>query len=402
MAEYVSLGLDAIYGEFEWSDPEIARTDIADINAASGRLIAKLGEVRSYQVTHPIATRESHAGSADIATTQLKTLPHHKSKNTMSNFDIYLAEMKNVCVSGTRVYLVGQEMSELFEVHRAGDRPHQTPEPDIENLNVQTIEYQKFDHPTLLLTSAGSFNWGHFLADELPRLVAYVEWANPPVLSIAMISWPLFNRKYGFDKKRAAAIRTLYPDLQIEFTFINFKATRFFANLLYVTPNSVHPGVKSGPLIDLARTRFQNLNPAEKPDLKLLVLRTGKRNISRLQQWRLIRLFKRRGFTIIRPEKIPAADQFNLFSRASHVVGIHGAALTNTLFSPQGSKLLIIAPIEPSGLMDPFYLDLAHHVGMEYFVYMQARPDSETNVQANFNLDFPRVFDFAVESGFLN
>ncbi len=56
---------------------------------------------------------------------------------------------------------------------------------------------------------------------------------------------------------------------------------------------------------------------------------------------------RQEGFTVIRPETMPIADQISLFASATVVVGEFGSALHNTLFSPQDTKVLCLNWINP-------------------------------------------------------
>ena len=410
MATYVSLGLTSLYGHFTWSDSGVSRSEIQDINPQSGRLVLKLGETRSYPIAPPVALLESRPGATQEAHANLRSLANRVSGGTHENFNVYLTELDYVCVFAKRIYLAKQDMAQLYEVNRLVDRPYQEPGLEsLENLqggpdsksDIPEAQFEELEYPTLLLTSAGSFNWGHFLVDELPRLVAYVEKVRPPVLSVALLSWPHLNKNWKFDQRRSEAIQTLYPDVDIRFTFIDVRTPRYFKQLLFVTPNSVHPAVKSQELCKLLQDRYRAVGNNKKADQKLYVVRSGSRNISRLQQLRLKRYFQRLGYRAVRPELLSAREQFELFASASHVVGLYGAALTNVLFCQPGTKLLVISPIDPNGWLDPFYLDLSGQVGQDQFIYLHVRPNGENQVQDQLNLNLKQFFGFVQSSGFL-
>ena len=53
------------------------------------------------------------------------------------------------------------------------------------------------------------------------------------------------------------------------------------------------------------------------------------------------------GFTIITLSSLSYSDQVSIFRRASHVVGMHGAGLTNLVFCPSGTHVLEI--LHPPG-----------------------------------------------------
>ena len=59
----------------------------------------------------------------------------------------------------------------------------------------------------------------------------------------------------------------------------------------------------------------------------------------------LVRLLTSRGFEVVRPELLSLAQQARLFAEAEIVVGAHGAAHTNTLFS---RRSVLIELFEPS------------------------------------------------------
>ena len=68
------------------------------------------------------------------------------------------------------------------------------------------------------------------------------------------------------------------------------------------------------------------------------------------------------GFEVIDPETMNLREQMVLFSQAGLVVGIMGAAMTNTIFCPPGAELIYLAAGED--WIEPFYWDLAaigHH-----------------------------------------
>jgi capsular polysaccharide biosynthesis protein len=71
------------------------------------------------------------------------------------------------------------------------------------------------------------------------------------------------------------------------------------------------------------------------------------------------------GFEVVDPAGMSIAEQVALFSRASAVVGPHGAGLTNLLFSPPGTRVVeIFAAPAAQGVSN--YRVLASHLGMPY------------------------------------
>jgi len=66
------------------------------------------------------------------------------------------------------------------------------------------------------------------------------------------------------------------------------------------------------------------------------------------------------------------ADQRALFAQASHVVGVHGAGLTNILFAPTGTQVLEILP--PMCAV-PDYWQLSNALGHQYHAAIATDPD---------------------------
>lgn len=76
----------------------------------------------------------------------------------------------------------------------------------------------------------------------------------------------------------------------------------------------------------------------------------------------LVPLLRARGFEIVRPELMPFAEQAALFAEAAVVVGAHGAAHTNTIFS---TRLALVELFEPS-FFNGCNLMLARAAGHNY------------------------------------
>ena len=58
----------------------------------------------------------------------------------------------------------------------------------------------------------------------------------------------------------------------------------------------------------------------------------------------LLPILRERGFETVAPGLLPLREQAALFASASHVVGPHGAGLTNILFSPSNARVLELFP----------------------------------------------------------
>jgi capsular polysaccharide biosynthesis protein len=94
------------------------------------------------------------------------------------------------------------------------------------------------------------------------------------------------------------------------------------------------------------------------------VLRTaGANNRAVRNQPAVLRRLERRGFEIIDPSMLTAAQQIETFSSASVVVSAHGAALANLVFASPGSA---VVELFPAGGVLPDYWRLASSAGLTY------------------------------------
>ncbi|MEH7502241.1 glycosyltransferase family 61 protein [Neobacillus drentensis] len=77
----------------------------------------------------------------------------------------------------------------------------------------------------------------------------------------------------------------------------------------------------------------------------------------------LIRVLKRKGFTVLVLEELDLMEQVKVFSSADIIISPHGAGLTNLLFVRQGTKLIeLFSP----AYVHPIYWLLSNRVGADY------------------------------------
>ena len=110
---------------------------------------------------------------------------------------------------------------------------------------------------------------------------------------------------------------------------------------------------------------YQTLFPAKAGSAprRVFLSREGDRKPTNLQaiETRLAAL----GFEKVDPMQTTSLRE--LLGEASHVVGIHGAALTNLIFCQPGTRFLEIMPTDVSGFISRFYYyTLCASAGMSY------------------------------------
>lgn|GEM_PF-2229587 len=91
----------------------------------------------------------------------------------------------------------------------------------------------------------------------------------------------------------------------------------------------------------------------------------GRKNSRRLvNKEEVIRVLDKYGFSYVEVENTSLEAQISLFMNASHVIGIHGAALSSIIF--RRGKPLRFMELYPDRFMDPFYYWICVQYGFPY------------------------------------
>jgi len=120
-------------------------------------------------------------------------------------------------------------------------------------------------------------------------------------------------------------------------------------------------GVYQSPLCVQALTELAEPVPAA-PYPKLFVTRDARDR--RLHNQEAVEAVLRdSGFAIVEPGLMTLTEQISLFKGASVVVGALGAALTNIVFCPRGSRIVALTA---QSFPDTFFWFLSQHRGHDY------------------------------------
>lgn len=87
------------------------------------------------------------------------------------------------------------------------------------------------------------------------------------------------------------------------------------------------------------------------------------------------------GWSIFDTEQLTMAQQIQLFANATHVCALHGAALTNLVWSAPGTRVLEIVP---STFLNGVYEGIAEAAQLNYS-YLLCRADTEFRVRVDLN-----------------
>ncbi len=223
------------------------------------------------------------------------------------------------------------------------------------------------DAPVVVVFTASSGNYGHLLADVLPRLVHVADFGlrriAVPVPQHAMWLWPVLHwaaARLGLDATPIACA----PGVLLQ-----------PAQLFWAGPVSQHNRRKSPTLQRLARA----LAPEAAATRRLFVTRPPGANRAMANQPALEAMARAAGWEVVEPSLLPFPEQVALFASAARVLGPLGAGLTNAMFMPAGGRLAMIS----GRRFDVFFWDLACVAGLGFdWVFTQPletyRPDHLT------------------------
>ena len=236
--------------------------------------------------------------------------------------------------------------------------------------------------PKLFLGSSGSFNYGHWIVDDLSRQAAFAALRRRHPGETIGVVLASFNAVIDEIRRQSLAL-LLAGEGPHAVHFAAPGENLHFEALYYATPTTQHPVSKSpdalralaarlrrrtrGERLRLARERLvADLKGRRLPRLvgrRLFVGRGGTRSRTLLDEPALAASLADLGFERIDTEFMPFARQIAQFAEAAIVVGPMGAAMTGTIACRPGTTVLHLAPV---GWNDPFFWDLATVLGHRF------------------------------------
>ncbi|WP_174274987.1 glycosyltransferase family 61 protein [Sphingomonas bacterium] len=264
----------------------------------------------------------------------------------------------------------------IYETYRVPDR---VVAPPLEPLALVGCDEARFSDPDvdhMLFTSSGSFNYGHWLVDDLPKIRAAIDRLAHGGRPIRLL---LASHGTVIDQVRMDTIQYMIDDDRLSIAF--FDKTKVYAirNLYLATPVTCHPLDKSVPAMrylgQLGRQRERFARPTHALGArKLFVARPGANTRSLLNVDAVWDVLRTQGFVLVDPGQMSFAEQVSAFAAAQTIIGVMGAGMTNTVFcSPQAR----ISYLAPRGWIETFYLDLAAACGHRYRVVYGALDDPD-------------------------
>ncbi|MED6206606.1 hypothetical protein PIB30_028469 [Stylosanthes scabra] len=124
-------------------------------------------------------------------------------------------------------------------------------------------------------------------------------------------------------------------------------------------------------LLHQAYGQGHHMRPTSRPRI-VLVSRKGSGGRVIINQKKLIRVMKQIGFDVILFEptlQTPLEESYALISSSHVMIGVHGAALTHSLFLRQGAVFMQIVPIGVDWAAHAFFAKAARQMNLEYIEY---------------------------------
>ncbi|QCK88203.1 glycosyltransferase family 61 protein [Phreatobacter aquaticus] len=388
--EFLSCAPDGLYEGGGYYDSEVPLALLRATHQRHGqsiRTIARLAPALQAERPMPTFLGGPDAGFLDNLTAHYADLnrSHRQLAPTL------LVEIDNAVIFRNQIMALRDgALVPIYEINRPNERYYRTADSQSvrDTALPPMIVHGAGNH--LFSGSIGSFNYGHWLIDDFCALAALqeVERGEGPARVVMTATTPAIDtiRREGLD----AASGRKAP---LEPLFLHSGAAHLFPKLRYITPITYHPVLKhpdwlaagvalcrqafdEGAIDRTLRRKLRQIalaahalgyrllepdDPARSP--RLFVNRGAgyRRQLTNADEIRpLLQAF---GYREVLPETMTLRRQWATFSRATHVVGIMGAAMSNVLFAGPDVRVLHLAP---GGWYEPFYWDLASMRGLPY------------------------------------
>ncbi|SDY85643.1 DUF563 domain-containing protein [Nitrosomonas sp. Nm33] len=225
------------------------------------------------------------------------------------------------------------------------------------SFSLKSLPTRHIDNPCLLVKRPWWRNYGHWLVDGAALLAL--------TSAIRMPSdWHIVIGAHESKAMRAVmqdTIKLIAPNIPV--LEHPDDETWTFSQLNYITPVQVPPVFKSPQAMSSLRSLLLHQQLSKEGTRRLFVARnTGdKRNLR--NQDDLIDECGRHGFEVIYPEHYSIYEQAKIFSSAEAIIGVQGAALTNTIFCTRPTSVMVLSPADwPSR----FFWDIAGQSQLHY------------------------------------
>jgi capsular polysaccharide biosynthesis protein len=212
---------------------------------------------------------------------------------------------------------------------------------------------------TVFMAKGGEFNYGHFLLDCLPALLAAEEVGLTAVLP------PIAPRLKSWNRDLLALA---FPGLVVRETAA--RAVRL-GEAAFSTAMDHYLHRPNALLARLRGRILANAPPGGAGPKRVYISRRAWPMRVMVDEPALEAALAMRGFVIARAERLSVAQQIALVRDAEVIVGPTGAGLANALFAPEGAKVI---EIQPQTFTSSWLRDMAHLAGSDWHGYFCPAP----------------------------
>ncbi len=229
----------------------------------------------------------------------------------------------------------GSPYAESYHNDEMAGIPYKEVRELAERLLADGGSYRRTEEPAILLMGPWSWNYHHWLLEDLPRLWVLDEFSQ---LTDCPLIVPGDMSSFQMDSLKALGID------QNRLRYFDGSAWRF--DRLYA-PTFLAPGGHSRRQIDWLREKLFSgfgLTPSEQGDKRLYLTRRDAPSKRVVNEAEIEKTLSDFGFETIDPGKMTLRQQVETFSRAKFVVAAHGATLTNLAFAPPSAGVIEFLP----------------------------------------------------------
>jgi len=251
------------------------------------------------------------------------------------------------------------------------------------HLNTEDRPARIIDDEVIILCSTEPSNYGSFIFRVLPKLATLKRLGCPDLPVLVYADDPYVDQYLelaGISSDRIIrhqtyattyAPRAIVPSLRNPDCFFDYETRQLFADI-----RQAHGSPQQDRMIYISRLGFGTQSDGDR------VMQNEAELIDRLSQF---------GFTIVQPQDLSVAEQIEMYSSASLVVGPAGSGMFNCAFCHPGTKIIDIES-EPhwiyahTGLFASSELDYGIFVG-------QVDETDETPVHRRWSVNIEALMD---------
>lgn len=208
-----------------------------------------------------------------------------------------------------------------------------------------------------------SYEYFHWLTDALPRLLVAEQFIenHEVILPLKFRKSPYVDSLKFFDQK------------------VSFYDPKFRVSVqeLLIPSHTAPTGNYNKEIINRLRERFNRNSDKLTPSRKIFASRGKARFRKITNEAEVVRLVISFGYEVHYFEDYSFPDQVSLMQQTSHLIGLHGAGLTNMLFMPQNGKVLELRNADDNH--NNCFFALASDLGHEYYYLLNKGDTQDTH-----------------------